>query len=496
MRISRINSFVSPKVKNNAVVKKQNNIQSNFDIKTSTNIFKNYALPQITFKGDDDFSQPPTYESLRCDVSEDESINQARHKVFDKFVSDPLFYTDPKLRSDFCDRWAIDHVLSDEEADVKIAILDKFANDEKWQQSEFVNENKAKIYQNVNYPNLLQIIDRYVTEPKLSQNEALGKKISAMIFNCYRQNSESPYETNLRFLDKFLSDPKLYDNEKLNASLVDIWGFQHRIPIMDKYITDERWNTNKDLEDLFINLLHNVHFPDKENARNPIIDIILEKPDLYKEEQQQANIITILNQTINPVQAPIAEKLLSAPEFLKNKLGSDTKVFTIGDKQVIDAELVILDKILSEPKLRNNESIQKNLPNVLYDNEYDVEKSLNAKLSVIDKYLSNDDLSQIDAINDNLGSIIWSASNPVQADVINCIFSDKNLYEDPMINEKICYLSCGITVQKYPALYKSNAGRIETVRKLEENKDKYDKENLSKLFRAMNAYLWNIVKPV
>ena len=174
---------------------------------------------------------------------------------------------------------------------------------------------------------------------------------------------------------------KLYDNEKLNASLVDIWGFQHRIPIMDKYITDERWNTNKDLEDLFINLLHNVHFPDKENARNPIIDIILEKPDLYKEEQQQANIITILNQTINPVQAPIAEKLLSAPEFLKNKLGSDTKVFTIGDKQVIDAELVILDKILSEPKLRNNESIQKNLPNVLYDNEHDVEKSLNAKLS-------------------------------------------------------------------------------------------------------------------
>ena len=104
-------------------------------------------MPQITFKGDDDFYQPPTYESLRCDVSEDVSINQARHKVFDKFVSDPLFYTDPKLRSDFCDRCAIDHVLSDEEADVKISILDKFANDEKWQQSEFVNENKAKIYQ-------------------------------------------------------------------------------------------------------------------------------------------------------------------------------------------------------------------------------------------------------------------------------------------------------------------------------------------------------------
>ena len=40
-----------------------------------------------------------------------------------------------------------------------------------------------------------------------------------MIFNCYRQNSESPYEPNLRFLDKFLSDPKLYENEELQAEM-------------------------------------------------------------------------------------------------------------------------------------------------------------------------------------------------------------------------------------------------------------------------------------
>lgn len=483
MRISKINSFILPKAINNKEVKKHDNIQNNFNTQNSSNAIKNYALSQMTFKAKKKDSFIDKFDLKGV------SINQYRQQVIDKLSSSREFspnYEGNKYNVES----GIIYVETQENADAKIALLDKFTNDKKWRDSKFIQENIGYLFQFTGKPNFVKFVDKVLTVPELAENKEMQKQIIDMPYE-YSGRKDDVFSYKLAVLDKFLSDPKISDNKNVRERIVDQLSDVHnekhaeaKIQIMDKYLKNKEWNESKDknLEELFVDLL-GVIIPDVDNARDSVIDLVVKNPELYNTEKKQGKVYKALEWTSTPVQATVAKKILSDPEFLQEKLDIrfPSIIGLVDSQEYAEGVISLFDKIISEPKLRYHEDIQKRLNDILYLWPNDKKVVAESRLSVMEKYLSDEELQKTDGVNIRLARIIENVQQPWQADIANCFLSDPKLYKDKWILDRMI------------GTYRTSVGRgqdqptaSEVRQKLIMNKKKYNQENLEKLLSCLN----------
>lgn len=487
MRISKINSFILPKAINNKEVKKHDNIQNDFNTQNSSNAIKNYALSQITFKGKKDSLFAELFP-INDGFVKDPVVNQCRQQVIDKLASCREFspdYQGHRLNLEL----GVANVKTQEIADAKIALLDKFTNDKKWQNSKFIQENIGHLFVFVEKSNFVEFVDKILAVPALAENKEMQKQIIDMPFS-YSGRKDDVFSYKLAVLDKFLSDSKLKNNKKVREKVVKEIAKVHgpeqaqaKVQMMDKYLKSKEWNESKDdnLEALFIDLL-GVKEPATEKSRNSVIDIVIKNPKLYDTEQKQGNVYNIIYLTTTSEKAIVAEKLLSTPDFLQENLDGMFPSFLlhVDSKEYAEGVISLFDKITSEPKLRDNESIQKNLNGILYLWYNDKKEVADSRLAVIEKYLSDKELQKTEGINTRLGSIIEEANQAWKADIANCFLSDSKLYKDKWIQNRMV------------DTYRTSVGRnqdqptaFEVRTKLIQNQKKYNQENLEKLLSCL-----------
>ena len=479
MRIKKINSLILPKTINNKEVKKQDNIQNNFNTQISSNAIKNYALSQITFKGKkkDSFIDKFDLKGL--------PINQYRQQVIDKLSSSREF--SPNYEGNKYDvECGIIYVETQEIADAKIELLDKYTNDKKWQNSKFIQENIGHLFKFTEKPNFVKFVDKILTVPELAENKDLQKQILNMSSFEYIGIKDDVFSYKLAVLDKFLSDPKISNNKKVRERIVDelsnVNDKKHaeaKIQIMDKYLKNKEWNESKNdnLEELFIDLL-GVIIPDVNNARDSVIDLIIKNPELYNTDKKQSKVYKALAWTSTPVQATVAKKFLSDPEFLEENLDIrfPSIIGLIDSKEYAESVILLFDKIISEPKLRNNEDIQKRLNDTFYLWPDDKKIVAESKLSVMEKYLSDEKLQKTKGINIRLARIIEEVKQPWQAEIVNCVFSDAKLYKDRWIQENMIN-----TYRTSDDKGRDKQTAYEVQQRLRMNRKEYNQENLEKL---------------
>ena len=483
MRISKINSFVLPKAINNKEVKKQDNIQNNFNTQNSSNAIKNYALSQITFKGKKDSLFAELFP-INDGFVKDTVVNQCRQQVIDKLASCREFspdYQGHRLNLQL----GVTNVKTQEIADAKIALLDKFTNDKKWQNSKFIQENIGHLFVFVEKSNFVEFVDKVLSVPELAGNKEMQKQIIDMPFS-YSGRKDDVFVSKLSVLDKFLSDSKLKNNKKVREKVVKEIAKVHgpeqaqaKVQVMDKYLKSKEWNESKDdnLEALFIDLL-GVKEPATEKSRNSVIDIVIKNPKLYDTEQKQGNVYNIIYLTTTSEKAIVAEKLLSAPDFLQENLDCMFPSFlaSVNSKEQAENVNLLFDKIISEPKLRNNEDVQKRLNEILHL-WYEPKKVVaESRLSVMNKYLADENIQETEGINTRLGHIIEEANQPWKADIANCFLSDPKLYTDKWMQERMVN-----TYRTSVGIGKDQPTAFEVRTKLEKNQKKYNQENLEKL---------------
>ena len=469
MEINKITPLIISRNNNIKPILKEKNIQNSLNFASSDNAIKNYALSQITFKGEDYIPpKEPYFEPLYKKAG----ITGFMQKVYDKYASDPALYQDKKIRGNINEIIFAD---SDKKAEAKIELLDKFANDEKWQNNEFIQQNKVLFLKSTTCPSFPLFIDNFLSNPNLYENEKLQKDIIDEF--CINQD-ENILKTKTKFLEKYLAEPKLHNSELINNNIADIVKNTYhstvldaKLQIIDNYINNEKWNTNKDFEPLFVSLLLAKHIkPDKDGARTSVIDTILTKPDFVIDENNIKIISSLIESVTTSAQAKVANKILADDFLTPNIIGV---VSCTQSDIVADNKILLMDKILSEPKLKNNKDIQEELYYILDLSTYKPEEQAKARLEVIDKFLSNEDLSQTSEISDNIGKIIANVngintSRP--AKLINAFLSDANLYQDEIIQITLPRISVDdVAITSY----------------LLENKEKYDSENLKRILDIM-----------
>lgn len=487
MRISKINSFVLPKAVNNKTIKKHDNIQNNFNTQNSSNAIKNYIFPQITFKGEQSSSIPKFY-LINDGFTKDSQVSQRRQQVIDKLSSVKELPLNFEQNRGFFQQ-GINSVQTQESADAKIALIDKYFNDKKWQNSNFIQENIGYFFYMVEKEGFVTFVDKVLKSPELAENKEMQRKILDMTHS-YNGRNDDVYEYKIAVLDKFLSDSKLKNNKKVVKKFVKEIKFvntkehsQAKIEIMDKYLKNKTWKASKDknLEQLFIDLL-GVQQPDDNGVRASVIDIVIKNPDLYDTDEKRSKVYSIIMLSNTPEKVTVAKKLLSTPDFLQENLDGMFPSFLshVDSKEYAEGVISLFDKITSESKLRDNESIQKKLNGILYLWYNDKKEVADSRLSVIEKYLSDKELQKTEGINTRLGSIIEEANQAWKADIANCFLSDSKLYKDKWIQNRMV------------DTYRTSVGRnqdqptaFEVRTKLIQNQKKYNQENLEKLLSCL-----------
>ena len=161
----------------------------------------------------------------------------------------------------------------------------------------------------------------------------------------------------------------------------------------------------------------------------------------------QIFINTIVNQSksidLTKSQFYFAKAMFTSKEFCQfknfDKL-AEMYIENSGSKEQADAKKAVFNKIFSDKRLYQNDSIISKLifDNIFLDNiifDTNSTKNANAKKDIMNLYIKNKELYENPILNKNIGDLIFASKNNEHVDIIKKIFSNKELYGNKNILE-------------------------------------------------------------
>ncbi len=261
------------------------------------------------------------------------SKTQEQFELAKTLLSEPILYENPEI-TDIAG--SIVEFMNREKPKcekAKLDILKKYISNPKLNQNKGLQKNIGNIVVGFNYSGDVieekyKLVDKYLSDPNLYEDEDLQEKM-AKVF------SHITSSVQIDMVNKFFSEPTLFNNEELREELPEIirmMGFDERykkdahykIDFLDNYyLTEPKLLGNSDVQNGIGKILSSIVCQEQYDAKAKFLDVYLSNPDLNKKKEFQENLTELIcsfqtQQHVN-LKFDLIDKYLSNPKYLKNE---------------------------------------------------------------------------------------------------------------------------------------------------------------------------------
>ena len=202
---------------------------------------------------------------------------------------------------------------------------------------------------------MLPLLTKYMAIPDIEQKTEFVEQIGDILYYV-----ETPQQA--KIVDKFLSEPKLYENNFLWHSISTcLWGAKWSekeseviLSYLDVLLNDEITFDTEPEKALASSMLGTVKTDEQLEMAKKIIAI----PELCNDYGNQSFCSALVTLSNSPERLKIASKIISTPELYKNEYIKNSAV-SILNWIDSDEKAEYINKFLSSPLLYENVSIRK-----------------------------------------------------------------------------------------------------------------------------------------
>lgn len=206
------------------------------------------------------------------------------------------------------------------------------------------------------------------------------------------------------------------------------------VTLANKFLSDSRLYGNALFQHKVASFLSKYDKEEAIKAKLDIMDKYLSDDNLEKSKNAQSIVKTALIFVKNGSGAKVVSKILSDPRLYDNPSIEDNYCSICSwsnQEDVAQVKLDIIDKYLSTPELYENEDIQNIIGKIIQK----ANGVWACKIAL--RFLSSPELYQNKGLLKNIPNIVSAAGSEGKADVINGIFSTPALYENEALQENI-----------------------------------------------------------
>ena len=237
------------------------------------------------FLSDSDFvkNYPSLFARILSCVSSEEQL-----KVAKKINSNALLYKNQNINYHY--KSLVKYIKTEESANEKIKIMDKYISEDKLNQNEWIQNNIAQVILPVESTQQFKIANIFLSNPEFYNDKHIQNNIYQIIYDV---KSDKQF----KIADKFFSDSNLYKNEWVREHLnylIRIIDCEEEYKLIDTILSEPFFYDNPQLQYNITSLVRSC-FNNKEatNAKIQIIDKYLSNSKLYEDEEIRNNIIRI-----------------------------------------------------------------------------------------------------------------------------------------------------------------------------------------------------------
>ena len=329
---------------------------------------------------------------------------------------------------------------------------------EKLQSKNFVEDCKQRLIETVENPAQIIVLDRFLSDEKLCENEFLQRQMSYLL-EYISSLSHIP------FVYTFLSSEKLYENEKLEERICEILyhsPFEHmdaKTLMLQLFLEDEKISNNEFCKSSLYSLVDKTSSEEETIAKIRLMKKIASDEKFCKKEF--GSIYSHFLNTIRSLeQSMLAEKFFSDPKLYENEW-LQKNIRSIILSATNQARVTFVDKFVSDSNLYENEWLQQNIKRIIYDsfvNTFDNEAG-DAKIDLIYKYTSDPKLYKNEGLQKNICSIIDAVDTLEKAQakiqLMDKFLSDPKFYENEELQKAIGnFISVADAPEKVNLAYK------------------------------------------
>ena len=244
------------------------------------------------------------------------------------------------------------------------------------------------------------------------------------------------------FLNKFFSDERIYKDvffkENLRATLVDIKDeeiAEYRIKALDVYLKNYDRIKERNLTSIIVNGVRNLRY----EPQLDILDYTFSNDEVYKEgayTYSAAKYYMVNKEYIEEEpQAEIFKTIISDENLYGNRNIQEHSFLMLGTRYSVPAQekIKILKRFSQDPKLLNNEYLQRSIGTLTYNLQNQ------NQADIVNKILDNEELYDISS---NLYPVLSKIESPDEAMFLEYVLNETRLYGDVNRFLDVASISC------------------------------------------------------